>query len=67
MKASKLAKMSPTVRLRNAKSMPRVTMNPINRNNLRSLNMSWKSALNFFLPIDTICKTPVKKLHLEET
>nr|GMC62999.1 hypothetical protein Iba_chr02cCG9170 [Ipomoea batatas] len=50
-KASKLAKISPTVRLKNANKMTRVTMNPMKRNNFRSLNISWKSALNFFLPI----------------
>lgn len=55
MKANMLAKMSPTVRLRKAKKITRVTMIPINKKNLRSLNNSWKSALNFFLPMDTIC------------
>lgn len=56
MNASKLAKMSPMVSPRNWKRITSVTMNPINRNNFRSRNISWKSALNFFRPIDTICK-----------
>lgn len=55
MKANRLAKMSPTVRLRNVNRMTRVTTDPINRKSFRSLNISWKSALNFFLPMDTIC------------
>lgn len=53
-KASRLAKMSPTVRLRKVNIRTRVTMDPINRNNFKSLNTSWKSALNFFPPMDII-------------
>lgn len=55
MKASRLANMSPTVRLRTVNRIPRVTTEPMNRKSLRSLNINWKSALNFFLPMDTIC------------
>lgn len=58
-KASKLTKMSPTVRLRKIKSTAMVTTNPMKRNNFRSLNISWKSALNLFLPMDTTCKSYV--------
>lgn len=54
-KASKLWKMSPTVRWRVVNRITRITRNPINRNILRSLNINWKSALNFFLPLETIC------------
>lgn len=53
-KASRLAKMSPTVRLRKVNIRTRVTTDPINRNNFKSLNTSWKSALNFFPPMDII-------------
>jgi hypothetical protein len=56
-KARKAAKMSPTVRLRRENRMPRVPTKPMNSSSLRSLNMSWKSALNFFLPIDTTFST----------
>lgn len=52
-KARKLANMSPTVRCRRVKRMARVPTDPMNKNSLRSRNISWKSALNFFLPIDT--------------
>jgi hypothetical protein len=52
-KARKLANMSPTVRWRRVKSMARVPTDPMNKNNLRRRNISWKSALNFFLPIET--------------
>jgi len=55
MKASRLAKMSPTVRSRTVKSTTTVTMDPIKRSNFRRRNINWKSALNFFLPMETIC------------
>lgn len=54
-KAKRLAKMSPTVRLSRVNIKHRATMAPINRNNFRRRNINWKSALNFFLPMDTIC------------
>ena len=53
MKARMLAKMSETVRLRRVKRIPRIPTDPRNTISLRILNMSWKSALNFFLPMDT--------------
>lgn len=65
-KANKLEKMSPTVRLRNTNIITSVTINPMNRISFRSLNISWKSALNFFLPIDTICKTNTKYVQLRQ-
>jgi len=54
-KANKQTKMSPAVRCRNTKKTTRVLMKPMNNKSFRSLNISWKSALNFFLPMDTIC------------
>lgn len=61
-KASRLWKMSPTVRWRVVKRITRVITDPIKRNSLRSLNKSWKSALNFFLPMETICSSKVLEL-----
>lgn len=52
-KANKQTKMSPAVRCRNTKKT-RVPMKPMNNKSFRSLNISWKSAPNFFLPMDTI-------------
>jgi hypothetical protein len=61
-KASRLWKMSPTVRWRVVNRITRVITDPIKRNSLRSLNMSWKSALNFFLPMETICGSKALEL-----
>jgi hypothetical protein len=47
--------MSPVVRLSRVNIKVMETMAPINRNNLRRRNINWKSALNCFLPMDTIC------------
>lgn len=55
MKARILTNISPIVRLRRAKRIPTVPTKPMKSSNLRSRNMSWKSALNFFLPSDTTC------------
>lgn len=54
-KARRLTKMSPIVRLSRVNIKTSMTIIPINRKNLRRRNISWKSALNVFLPKDTIC------------
>lgn len=54
-KAKRLTKISPIVRLSRVNIKPMATMAPININNLRRRNINWKSALNCFLPKDTIC------------
>lgn len=56
-KPSKLAKISPVVSSRNFKQMISPTMKAMNRNSFRSLNINWKSALNCFLPMETICRS----------
>jgi hypothetical protein len=52
-KAMKLVNKSPTVRWRRVKRMASVPTDPVNKKNVRSQNISWKFALNLFLPIDT--------------
>lgn len=59
-KPSKLAKISPIVSSRNFMQMISPTTNAMNRNSFKSLNISWKSALNFFLPMDTICGSEIQ-------
>ena len=61
MKARRLAKMSPTVRWRRRKRVAKAPMVPMKRNNFSNRNMSWKSALNFFLPMETTCNKEVSE------
>lgn len=64
-KASRLANMSPTVRSRRVNINTKPAMKPINKNDFKRRNISWKSALNFFLPIDTICKIDSDGSHYQ--